>query len=68
MKIQRFLNKQNITVFSLVFFYAGEAVKFMLCILCYLHAMKVAEAISFMWFMCINCIWCVLINVYLIMS
>ena len=31
----------------------------MLSLICHLHAMKVAEAISFMWFMCINCIWCV---------
>ena len=28
----------------------------MLSLICKLHTMKVAEAISFMWFMCINCI------------
>ncbi len=56
------------------FFDAGEAVKLfwncsspqlLLCLLCHLHAMKVAEAISFVWFMCINWIWCVLTILYL---
>ena len=62
------------TVYTLGFFYAGEAVKLMWivhhlnychssrpmqCLLCHLHAMKVAEPVSFLWFT-INCIWCVL--------
>ena len=67
---------QNITVFMLGFFLTlakplsyfeivyhlnyCHSSRPMLCLLCHLHALKVAEAISFMWFMCINCIWCVL--------
>ena len=64
--------KQNITVFTLGFFLTlakplsyfeivyhlnyCHSSRPMLCLLCHLHALKVAEAISFMWFMCINCI------------